>query len=123
MLVVRGTKKLRDRLKSGPRQQDEKSTARLGDWYATALFWRPQLALFVNESSLLPVLVPLAPAGTVIARFPPALGAVLHALDASPVFMKAELAPDRPVRFATDPDQGGHPSERAAARSSARFRG
>jgi hypothetical protein len=33
----------------------------LGQWYATAVFWKPQVALFVNESTLLPVLMPLAP--------------------------------------------------------------
>jgi hypothetical protein len=40
----------------------------LGPWYATALFWRPQVALLVNESTLLPVLMPLAPAATLPAR-------------------------------------------------------
>jgi hypothetical protein len=45
-----------------------------GRRYATAFFWRPQVALFVNESTLLPVLIPLAPATTVIARFSGVLG-------------------------------------------------
>lgn len=31
---------------------------------ATALFWKPQVALLVNEPTLLPVLMPLAPAAT-----------------------------------------------------------
>ena len=37
--------------------------------YATVLFWRPQVALFVNEASRLPVFVPLAPAARVVDRF------------------------------------------------------
>jgi hypothetical protein len=36
-------------------------------------------ALFVNEPTLLPVLMPLAPAATLLARFPPQLAAVLAA--------------------------------------------
>jgi hypothetical protein len=44
------------------------STMALGDWYATALSWRPQVALFVNEATLLPVLMPMAPAGIVMGR-------------------------------------------------------
>ena len=52
-------------------------TTVLGNWYATALFWKPQLALLVNEQTLLPVLMPLAPASTLSARFPGELVAVL----------------------------------------------
>jgi len=37
-------------------------TTYLGNWYVTALFWKPQVALLVNERTLLPVLMPLAPA-------------------------------------------------------------
>ncbi len=33
----------------------------LGDWFATALFWKPQAMLLVNQRTLLPVVVPLAP--------------------------------------------------------------
>ncbi len=36
-------------------------TTLLGPWYATAARWRPQTALFVNEATLLPVFLPLAP--------------------------------------------------------------
>jgi hypothetical protein len=31
----------------------------LGSWYATVLLWKPQVALLVNEKTLLPVLMPL----------------------------------------------------------------
>lgn len=68
MLVVRATKKLLDRIGTPKLQPDEESTTWLGQWYATALFWRPQVALLVNESTLLPVLMPLAPAATLPAR-------------------------------------------------------
>lgn len=67
------------------------STA-LGNWYATALFWQLQVALFVNERTLLPVLVPLAPAGTLIARFPAELGRTLDRLGVDPRFVDAEMA-------------------------------
>ncbi len=56
MLVLHATKKLRDRLRGAAAHQGEPSTTALGDWYATVLFWRPQLALFVNEPTLLSVL-------------------------------------------------------------------
>ena len=34
-------------------------TTVLGDWYAIAWFWKPQLALLVNERAFLPVVMPL----------------------------------------------------------------
>ncbi|WP_221623251.1 DUF6933 domain-containing protein [Micromonospora globispora] len=46
----------------------EESTTLLGQWYATVLPWRPQAALLVNEPTLLPVLMPLAPAATLLDR-------------------------------------------------------
>ena len=51
----------------------------LGDWFATVVFWRPQVAVFVSESTLLPVFVPFAPTATLLGRFPSALAAVLRA--------------------------------------------
>jgi hypothetical protein len=67
VLVVRGTKKFLDRL-GRPEPEPPVSTTVLGDWYATVLFWKPQVALFVNEPTLLPVLLPLAPARTLLGR-------------------------------------------------------
>jgi hypothetical protein len=67
------------------------STTKLGSWYATALFWKPQAALFVNEPTLLPVLTPLAPAAGVIDRFPGALAIVLAAHGVRPAFVDADL--------------------------------
>jgi len=59
-MVVRGTKKLLDRL-GWPGPTEASSWGRLGDWYANVWFWRPQVAMFVSERALLPVIVPLAP--------------------------------------------------------------
>jgi hypothetical protein len=92
VLVIHATKKLRDRLKSAPLHRDETSTTILGDWYATALFWRPQVALFVDETTLLPVLVPLAPSGTLVERFTPALAQILTVRGAALDFTEAETA-------------------------------
>jgi len=92
VLVVHATKKLRDRLKTAAPADSELSSGALGAWYATALFWRLQVALFVNEPTLLPVLVPLAPTATVVERFPTALGRILRDLGASAGFVDNELA-------------------------------
>ena len=91
MLIVHATKKLLDRSPSAPRLSDEVSTTTLGPWYATALFWRPQVAMFVNERTLLPVLVPLSPAGTAADRLRPVLAEVLVALRAPASFIEREL--------------------------------
>ena len=67
---------------------------------AAALFWKPQVALFVNEATLLPVLVPLAPARTLAKRFPEHLEAVLDALGTDPRFAAAEVAATVDPRWA-----------------------
>ncbi|MFD0855915.1 DUF6933 domain-containing protein [Actinomadura adrarensis] len=79
MLIVRATKKLLDRVGGPDLGEDEESTTVLGQWYATALFWKPQVALLVNESTLLPVLMPLAPAATLLDRIPDQIATVLAA--------------------------------------------
>jgi hypothetical protein len=61
-------------------------------WYATVLFWKPNAALFVNQSTLLPVLLPFAQAATVIDRFPAALATVLRRHGISESFVQAEFA-------------------------------
>lgn len=78
MYTLHCTKKLLDRGKLSVTSSSEPSTTLLGNWYATALFWKPQLALLVNERTLLPVLMPLAPTSTLTARFPTELSSVLH---------------------------------------------
>ncbi len=91
MFVVRATKKLLRRLGPATLGADVASTTLLGDWYATALFWRPQVALFVDERTRLPVLIPLAPASTLLARFPDELATVLKAHDVPAAIVTTEL--------------------------------
>jgi hypothetical protein len=79
---------------------DQSPTALLGDWYGTAWFWRPQVALLVNEVTLMPVLMPLAPAGTLLERLGPELAAVLAAHGAPADFIDAEVRQMDPVRLA-----------------------
>jgi hypothetical protein len=55
------------------------------------LFWKPQAALFVNELTLLPVLMPFAPAATVIDRLPATLETLLKAHGVSDRFIEHEL--------------------------------
>lgn len=56
------------------------------------MFWKPQLALLVNERTLLPVLLPLAPADTLPERVAPALRRVLAARRVDPAFIDREVA-------------------------------
>lgn len=100
VFTIHATKKLRDRVKAPIGDPVEEPSTALGNWYATALFWKPQVALFVNEGTLVPVLLPLAPAKTVAERFPAHLEAVLNALGIDPRFVAAEVAACAEVRWA-----------------------
>jgi len=100
MVIVRATKKLLDRLGPPSSAIEQASTTLLGDWYATAWFWRPQVALLVSEVTLLPVLMPLAPAATLLQRFGSQLAAVLDAHGAPAEFIDAELQQMDQVRLA-----------------------
>ncbi len=92
MMIVRATRKLLDRIGPGE-SNDAESTTLLGDWYATALPWRPrQVALFMSDRTLLPVAMPLAPAATLLARFPDHLAEVLTALRVPADVIDHELA-------------------------------
>lgn len=98
MFVVHGTKKFLDRA-GGPTVaagEVVESTTVLGSWYVTVLFWGRQVGLFVNETTLLPVLTPLAPAATVLDRFPDALAQVLdaHGVDRSVIEAEVEEMAD-----------------------------
>ena len=105
MLVLRGTKKLRDRIKGPVAKADDTSSTVLGDWFATALFWKPQVALLVNQRTLLPVFMPLAPAATLVGRVPEAIATALRNQGASEAFIAAELAAMGEVRIATTNDR------------------
>jgi hypothetical protein len=91
VFTVRGTKKFLDRV-GRPDPDPRSSSTVLGDWYANVLFWRPQVALFVDASTFVPVLMPLAPASGVVGRFPAAMAEVFAALGLDPLFVEAEKA-------------------------------
>jgi hypothetical protein len=99
-LCMHCTKKLLDRVKPSLLANGGASDVVLGNWYATALFWKPQLALFVHEETLLPVLVPLAPVGTLAERFPTHLATVLNALDVDAGFIATEVTAMSQVKYA-----------------------
>ena len=99
MFNLHCTKKLLDRIKPEI-ELPRLGTTRLGSWYATALFWKPQMALMVSERTLLPVLMPLAPAATLAERFPIALMDVLRALDTPAEFIESEIDAMKEIVYA-----------------------
>ena len=101
VVIVHGTRKFLDRVGRPNAAPDDAPTTSLGSWYATLLFWRPQVALFVNETTLLPVLVPLAPASSVLARFPTAVEAVFGRHGLAQPFIEAEIEQMAERRLAT----------------------
>ena len=90
MFHLHCTKKLLDRIKPEIVAPEPSDTA-LGNWYATAIFWKPQVALLVSERTLLPVLLPLAPAATLARRFPAQLALVLREHGVSSEFIAQEV--------------------------------
>jgi hypothetical protein len=100
VLIVRATQKLLQRLGSPTLQDGEASTTLLGEWYATALFWKPQVALLVNETTLLPALLPLAPAATLPTRIPQQIATILAAHGTPPPIVNDESRRMRPCRLA-----------------------
>ena len=92
VLIVRATKKLAHRLGGFDPAPTEPDLPSLGEWYATVIFWRPQVALFVSETTLLPVFVPLAPASSVTRRLPAELADVLRRQEVPGAFIDKELA-------------------------------
>ncbi|MFV1963299.1 MAG: hypothetical protein ACC658_15885 [Acidimicrobiia bacterium] len=90
MFSICTTKRLLDRVNRPVLPVVSEPATILGNWYANVLFWKPQVALLVNERTLLPVLMPLAPAVTLLERFPEALQQVLEALGVIPAFIEVE---------------------------------
>ena len=105
MLVVLGTKKLCDRVKGAPAVDGDESTTALGDWFANALFWRPQVALLVNSRTLLPAFMELAPAATLLDRAPAAIEAVLRRHGVDDPFVAAERKAMSEVRIGPTNDR------------------
>jgi hypothetical protein len=75
-------------------------TTRLGDWYATLLFTRPQLVLAVSARTLLSVLVPARDIGTLPARLRAAVADMLMAIGVSQPAVLAELHAMEEVAYA-----------------------
>jgi hypothetical protein len=93
VFTIHGTRRFRDRVpRTDALAPEQATTTALGDWYATVLFWRPQVALFVNEQTLLPVLMPYAPAASTLDRFRVAAAEVLRAHSVRPSFVDREAA-------------------------------
>lgn len=92
MIIVHGTRAFRDRVPGPAVTPGETSTTVLGAWYATVPRWRRPAALLVNELTLLPLVMPLAPARTLLTRFPQALADVLAAHQVSAHVIEAERA-------------------------------
>ncbi len=95
MFVLRCTKKLLGRLppRAGSEGDDRPSDTTLGEWTAHLFFiGRQQIALGVNNKTLLPVLLPIAPSKTFIARFVEAAGEMMMALGIDRQKVLAEMS-------------------------------
>jgi hypothetical protein len=90
VLIVRATKKLLRLAGPSTARDDDRGTTLLGPWYATVLFWRPRIVLLVNEMTLLPVLLPLAPAATLTSRIGEHVSEVLTVYQAPATFVDQE---------------------------------
>jgi hypothetical protein len=101
--TIHATKKLLDRVKQPLGLPVEEPSTALGNWYATVLFWKPQVVLFVNERTLLPVFVPLAPAAKLAGRLPDQLGRVLGGLGVPVEFVLQEVGAMSEASYATSP--------------------
>ncbi len=91
MYSIYATKKLLDRMKEPIVSSNRDATTNLGNWFAKPLFWRPQVALFVNEETFLPVFASLAPATSLANRFPDDLAMTLRAHGVPESFIEEEL--------------------------------
>ncbi len=90
VFTVRGTKKFLDRV--GRPGADPSSSTVLGEWYGNVLLWRTHVAVFVNASTFVPVLMPLAPSTRVLDRFPAAMAEVFAVLGIDPRFVASETS-------------------------------
>lgn len=106
MFTIHATRKLLDRTKRTPTDPVEAPSTQMGNWYANLVPGRPQLAIFVNETTLVPVLFPVAPAKTIEARFVTQVAAVLGALGAPESFIHAETTAMADVFWSTTRNRG-----------------
>ncbi len=90
-MILRCTKKLRDRLPGTPQSGPSVPPGLLGDWHATLFFMKPSwLLLLVNDTSRLPVFLPAREFLTLLNRIPEAVGKVLAALDIDEAAINSE---------------------------------
>lgn len=92
MLIVRATRKLLAHLGPPGLRDNHRGTTKLGQWYANVLPWRARVTLLVNEATLLPMLMPMAPSTTWASRVDHQAAAALHAHDAPAEFIAEERA-------------------------------
>lgn len=93
-MILRCTKKLRDRLPDAPQSGPSIAPGLLGDWHASLLITKPSwLVLLVNDLSRLPVFLPAREFSTLLERIPTAVGDVLAALEVD----EAAIAREREV--------------------------
>jgi hypothetical protein len=106
MYSIKAAMRLLDRMGSSIGRAPANPSTMLGNWFAKPLFWRPQYALFVSESTYLPVLAPLAPAFRLAVRIPDDLAVTLQSHGAPDSFIEDELdAMDDVVVTRTDSRQ------------------
>jgi len=100
VFTLRCTKKLLTRLGPKVTLGEATPTTGLGDWYANLLY-RPgsQVVLFVNERSLLPVLVPASPSGGLVLRCREATAELLLNLGVPATVVEAEAREMEEVRI------------------------
>lgn len=99
MLIIHGTAAFRAKV-ARPPAGDATSTTALGAWYANIIRRRRPYVLAVNERTLLPVVMPLAPAKTFTARFPDQAVEVMTAIGAPPEFVDREREAMQEVQIA-----------------------
>ncbi|QLQ10122.1 MAG: hypothetical protein HZY75_06665 [Nocardioidaceae bacterium] len=105
MLILRATKKLRDKVCGVPAGPDDASTTVLGDWYANLLAWRRPHVILVNARTLVPVITPLAPARSLAERLPDVIADALVALGVAQSVVDAEREHPREVRIGPTVDR------------------
>src|SRR3546814_12087946 len=98
MFRLNCTKKLLDRIKPEIVEPGPSDNA-LGSWYATALLWKPQVALLVSEPTLLPVLMPLATTATLARRFTAQLALVLKTHNDPSDFIAKDICRMNQVKY------------------------
>ena len=105
MLILRATKKLRDKIGAVAGESDVASTTVLGDWYANLLAWRRPHVIVVNARTLVPVITPLAPAKGLVKRLPDVIADALLALGVTQEVVDAERERMGEVRIAPTVDR------------------